>query len=238
MFNRAVDFQCSVACTASFNSDGFLVVTFSGTALTDTSTGNFAFLNSHTVVLTQDDRSFSRFDYWATVTPGTTSSPLGVAIDTFAEVTGDLTTSPSVLRGDATYQGLATGFYTMNAGSARGEFTADVELTADFDDNEIGSIVDNFDSITDMNHSLHSWELTLEDAEFNNRNFDATPSTFVGSTIATGGRVGQWQGIFGGKANPGDGRIDNDYPEGVAGEFVGHFSNGYAAGAFGAEYHD
>ena len=241
LFNRPVNFQCSQICTVSFNSDGFLVVSFDQADLTAGTRGTFRFaatelgtINGHMVTLKQDDRSYSEFGYWAKVD----SSPLRtftVDIDTFAEVTGALTTIPSALRGTATYEGLAAGFYTMNEGSARGQFTADVELTADFNDNDISGMVDDFDSVTNMNHNLNSWKLTLEDAEFDDTNFGNTPSAFSGTTMATGRSSGHWQGIFGGQANPGDSDNSNDYPEGVAGEFVGHFSNGHAAGAFGAE---
>ena len=244
LFNRDVQFQCSVTCEVAFNSEGFLVVEFTSGNLSPSVPGEFHFdansstgnLNSHPVVLMKKDRSFSEFGYWATVT---TSPSFRVNIDTFAEVMGDSpTSSPSALRGNATYEGLAAGFYTINQGSVRGQFTADVELTADFTNDEIGGMVDNFDSVTNINHDLNNWELTLEDAELDNTNFGSSPRAFMGTTMATGGSVGHWEGVFGGRANAGDSDNSNDYPEGVAGEFVGHFVNGHAAGAFGAEMED
>ena len=56
------------------------------------------------------------------------------------------------------------------------------------------------------------------------------------------GMMGDWEARFFGEVTAGDADADpavaDVYPSGIAGRFNGHFVNGHALGAFGAEMDD
>ena len=143
-----------------------------------------------------------------------------------------------------------------------GEFTADTTLTAIFggtsdtdnrDKFTISGMVHNFALMNSDDTTIdNDWSLNLQSAPFATRTYnsetgevDAAPTTHVntfrGSTSGMEkGTAGSWTGTFYGPSPD----IDPDaggnqygarnYPGGVAGEFIGHFENGHAVGAFGA----
>ena len=181
----------------------------------------------------------TEFAYW------NSESSSQVTLSTFARGMDfdPVTTMPVALTGEATYNGLAAGYYTMGADS-NGEFTAEAMLTADFGTNMIDGSISNFMPM-EGDDNLSSWNLALGSASFiNNQNTDDTMDdrfmNFMGNTNG-GGAMGTWNGQFLGMANPGINLEDaadmtDDYPEAVVGNFTGHFANnGHAVGAFGTE---
>ena len=144
-----------------------------------------------------------------------------------------------------------------------GEFTANTALTARFggmpanipyrDQFTISGTVSDFVLTNSDDTTLdNDWSLNLQSASFATRVYDsgtgvvsAAPTahvnTFSGSTSGMEkGTAGRWEGTFYGPTpdtNPDDTGIQygaTNYPGGVAGEFIGHFENGHAIGAFGA----
>ena len=182
--------------------------------------------------------AYAEFGYWSEVTP---NSPF-VSIDTFARIMDNdlgLATQPGELKGDADYEGLAAGYYIIDMDDKlnNGEFTARVKLEADFDSSEISGDIDRFRSVTDTDHNsnLRNWSLTLNDAGFgrDNRNLD---DVFDGTTDGGGPVDGEWQGQFAGNIGLHTTTLEDDHPQVVVGEFIGHFSDtDSAVGAFGAE---
>ena len=169
----------------------------------------------------------------------------------------DIITGAS-LEGSATYNGRAAGVFVTkdDMGPANsGEFTANATLTANFagddidmaDRYQIDGMVTDFVLMDGDTMVVNTWMLTLNPAQFSTRAHDEgtgmvteshdrnpTANMFSGTTDGDAGpdNAGEWNGMFFG-ANAVDG--DNVMPSGVAGEFLGHFSNGHALGAFGAD---
>ncbi len=140
--------------------------------------------------------------------------------------------------------------------TSSGQFTAEANLTANFsnsyDDPNLGSAfqdaihgkVSNFVN-SSTGQSIEGWELTLNPAKFDgsNANFSVTDrGGFTFGSMTSGGKdtpAGGWRGSFFGPATGPDGDDADENPDpiqpgSVAGEFLGHFENGHAVGAFGA----
>ncbi len=143
-----------------------------------------------------------------------------------------------------------------------GEFTANTTLTAIFGGNTdtnnrdkftISGMVNNFVLTNSDDTTIdNDWSLNLKSAPFADRVYDqgtgavnAAPTahrnTFSGATSGMEkGTDGRWAGMFYGPSpdtNLDDAGIQygaTNYPGGVAGEFIGHFEDGHAIGAFGA----
>ncbi len=143
-----------------------------------------------------------------------------------------------------------------------GEFTAATTLTAIFNGNTntnnrdkftiSGRVYDFVLTNSDDTTIDNKWELNLQSAPFAARIYDADTgvvdaaptthtNTFTGSTSGMeDGTPGRWEGGFYGPSPDTDTETEThdygktNYPGGVAGEFIGHFENGHAIGAFGA----
>ena len=183
----------------------------------------------------------TEFAYWASQN----QSSSVVTLSTFARGMAfePVTTTPVALTDEATYNGLAAGYYAMGTES-NGEFTADAMLTANFGTNMIDGTISNFMDMAGEDN-LSSWSLRLDSASFiNNQDTDDTMDdrfmAFSGNTSG-GGALGKWNGQFLGEANPGinleeAADMTDDYPEAVVGNFTGHFANnGHVVGAFGTD---
>ena len=240
-----------------FNDDGFLEVSVNAqVAASDTLSVEFRptsstnrrysvlLLGIHDMPLTLRDgettTATTEFAYWNSQSSST------VTLSTFARGMDfdPVTTMPVALTGEATYNGLAAGYYTMGTES-NGEFTADAMLTADFGTNMIDGTISNFMDMAGEDN-LSSWSLSLGSASFiDNQNTDDTMDdrfmNFMGNTDG-GGALGTWNGQFLGMANPGINLEDaadmtDNYPEAVVGNFTGRFpNNGHVVGAFGTDY--
>ena len=144
-----------------------------------------------------------------------------------------------------------------------GEFTADTTLTARFGGDAIslrdqftisGRVHDFVLTNSDNTTLANDWSLNLQRAPFATRSYSGTTgevdpntplsahaNTFTGATSGMEkGTDGRWTGMYYGLSpdtNPDTDAIDygaTNYPGGVAGEFIGHFEDGHAIGAFGA----
>ena len=243
-------------CALSLDKDGFIVVALyrdAGSAViaNDKATLKFVSEKNHDdlkdeeVKFMRPDTTYMTMGYWM--------SEDGDIIDTFAKARywyGDVSETPTgltsnigLVKGNATYKGQAVGAYVLNKGKMqgtdidlyRGEFQAEVELTADFgrsisnnnDPFKVEGTIDEFKSFTRDSDDLSSWELTLNESTVN------TPGgAFRGTT--TGG--GEWQGQFYGNTGIEMPGADNDFPEAAVGEFSGDFGNhNEVVGVFGTE---
>ena len=222
------------------NADGYLII--SGGNLLFTPDADVSDLDKATtfqkttidkveLVIKQEmpDNSYVTFGYWGNKDK--------TVIDTFAdgdadydELLEDTTTKMSDIKGDATYKGVAAGIYVVKGTDddksySNGDFTAAAELTAYFGKSwSIDGTIKGFEADNGKDN-LSSWELELEEASISSKNLDG-----FGDDTSGGGDKGEWQAAFYGI----DAKDDNK-PVAVVGEFTGHFSNGHAVGAFGAE---
>ena len=168
---------------------------------------------------------------------------------------------PNGLHGTATYSGGAAGIYVD--GTASGLFTAEANLTANFDVNANGSAdttandytiagrIDNFrgtdgvflgsDTAANPNDPVaggeNDWVVMLGRVDLT-----AIPNGTIGATATTGSADGvPWNGMWNGQLfGPGDTAMNATAPSGVAGQFraaTGGTPAGTTAvvGAFGAD---
>lgn len=213
------EFSCSdTTCTAATGTDGRLRSLTGAWTFTPAAEGA-----PHTIRgSAQFDTDYLSFGYWLKTTT-TAGGDTTYGVGTFA--TGSMPFADaeiSALTGTAKYTGPAVGmFATM---TRAGTFTAETELTANFDNDTISGMVENFMLTNRNGRSVkNDWTLMLNSAS-------STANTFSGTTTGTGGTAGSWKGGFYG---PSGGK-----PSGVAGEFTGHFEDGHVIGAFGAERQD
>ena len=175
--------------------------------------------------------------------------------------TGDLGLSDVV--GRASYEGGSVGVYVKNVlddqanvvSATSGHFSADVELTANFGG---GNVPDNNQfaiegMVTDfvLQHGEENdWAVKLGLADFSGRTGigpgkEGPGSDFAGTFngVATGDSTaapGSWNGVFHGSSANFDHDMDNTtgdinrQPVAVVGEFNANFTDGTAAGGFGA----
>ena len=169
-----------------------------------------------------------------------------------------------LVKGSATYEGGSVGVYVKNVlddqanivTATSGHFSAGVELTATFggDDEAANEKFNIGGKITDfvLQHGeANDWEVGLGLADFSGRDEDDAPgktmpaSAFkdmfsgvaIGDSTAT---AGTWNGVFYGSSAPFDHDDDEDTlminpaPVAVTGEFNANFTDGTAAGGFGA----
>jgi hypothetical protein len=189
----------------------------------------------HKVYGVTPDADYMYFGYWVQSTPGTNGEPDSYTLQTFVGGNDDDYAIPSNLAGTAEYKGNAAGLYAWKQlrtdGSAQrivaGQFTAGVSLMAYFsgddvaanDENSVKGTISGFEA---AEADLSGWEVELEKKAF----ADASGNT------KGGGSDGSWTtSMFG----PADDNGTDLQPSGIGGEFDAHFSNGHAAGAFGAE---
>ena len=202
------------------------------------------------------DADFLSFGYWVQATEKDGETTYGVsAFYGGSQVfnRADITT----LMGTATYEGEATGLYVKKTfsstandfvPSASGQFTADAGLTAYFGGNDVAEsnqyrikgTVTNFMDGDEMIDP--KWTVTL--GRSTNTYGAGSSDPFMGPTTTqkNGGSPGTWEGQFYGDhvatTPPTD--ADKQYPNGVAGKFNAHFSQGggqdpgHVIGGFGA----
>ncbi len=181
------------------------------------------------------DPNYAEFGWWLDEDIADGDDKVGTWYS-IQEVTDNVTPAS----GSATYSGNAVGqaaFYDVTTESENigGAFTADVSLTADFDDNELSGTVDNFD----IGGVKPEWEVELMKAgiESNGR---LSTSAAVQTKWTVDGTAGDPYGgnnnAAGWRASFYDMPTDERTPRGVGGGFVArHGSEGRMVGAFGAE---
>jgi hypothetical protein len=148
-------------------------------------------------------------------------------------------TPNQAIEGEVKYEGPAAGKYvtkTTTAGvvtdAAVGHFTATASLTADFgeDNQDVQSIngkVDGFVLDDGTGADASNWRVTLNEDGSPTQAFNGTTNVTFGGL--TNENAGNWQGQF-----YGQGAMDEDAPDAVAGTFDAHDPSASITGAFGA----
>ena len=153
------------------------------------------------------------------------------------------------VEGSASYSGGAAGVYVHKVNplgssdpesATSGHFSADVNLTVYFDGDDVAvskqnTVTGSISNFVLSGEEENSWTVNLKGTRAENAN------VISGDEGATGGGIpGDWNGTFYGSSatvdhdmNPNTPDI-NPMPGAVVGEFNANFSNGSAAGGFGA----
>ena len=199
--------------------------------------------DSHVVKGVTFDTDYLIFGYWVQTGTGRKDAPT-YAVDAFYGGS-ELVSTIGRAQGSATYEGEATGMYAkktlaveggseVGTPSEVGQFTANADLTANFDaGGTVGELekykltgtIDNFQN-TAGEKINSAWSLSL-DGRVERQDLSEGTTTGTGSNVK-----GQWEGRFYGAPNaavPAEA-----YPQSVAGKFTGHFQDGHVIGAFGA----
>ena len=229
MFNSIPGtFTCDGTCSVSSDSDGNLI----------TLTGDWTFMpdeGEHMIAGVVLDTDYLDFGFWVKTTTAKDGTTISYEVGTFAGGTPESGAVTDVV-GTAKYAGPSTGVYMMksfdpNSGvpipGAAGQFTAHANLTANFGGEEIepgdrftvsGTVSDFMNSAGEMIDE--KWEVELMKSESGSQE----PGDFTGATTGEGSYSGTFHGdVSGGK-----------HPGAVTATYDAHFSNGHAAGAFGA----
>ncbi len=258
-------FSCAAECIVTRTSEGKITVSSALTFTPTIPSGKTVddLKARHAMV----DADYLHFGYWMESTKqkdGTYEHEIqtfagGVTSGTANAASTDGFAVSDGIEGSATYSGAAAGRYVrksdFDAGGDAGvvedgTFVADVDLTAQFDEEDAGSTVADADqwsikgeisNFMDGDEDL-GWTLMLNKANMGTRDPDSnavgSPSaTLVGGTTTgnAGALPGTWSGtMYGNDGSDTGGDATDDHPTGVAGEFNGHFTNGHVAGAFGA----
>ena len=240
-------YRCNgaVACSVTYDADGKITVVSNG----------WVFTPGKDETSPVPDSDYLHYGFWVDSSMDEDGNPV-YKVQTFSDGNmafgaGDLTTLSGYATkeegaGSATYTGTAAGVYAQkiafDSGTGAlvsghvGSFTANVTLTAEFgEQNSVAQTMHNTISgtISDFMDGKFElgWEATLKSKAFAD----------VGDTSGGDGTAdGSWSSAFFGPSAAVDHDADADtdmqvpMPTGVAGEFVAHFGNGHAAGAYGA----
>ena len=200
-----------------------------------------------------DDVDYLRYGAWLQRTADKDGATTYNEVETFAGSEVD-TSDVGDVEGSAKYEGGAAGVYVKNVFTSEGEidtatsghFTADAELNATFgqveDADNVGTIADNLlNTLTGTINNFklsggeeNEWSVSLQGAGATG-NIVTNEGTASGMAQG-GGDAGKWNSTFHGLTSSMtvDGATTNFAPDSVVGEFDANFSNGSAAGAFGA----
>ncbi|MCY4320056.1 MAG: hypothetical protein OXE76_12920 [Alphaproteobacteria bacterium] len=145
--------------------------------------------------------------------------------------------SRNALTGKATYNGSAAGLYAVKAHmddgtsveATRGEFTADVSLTADFKTTAAGDVSGTIEDFVRDDGVENTWSLKLEKTTIVTASDATTTGISTGSIVSDGENTGQWEYNLYGTGK------DNADPTGIAGRFNSKIGKDTAvAGGFAA----
>ena len=234
----------SSECTVTVDGDG---------AVTDMSDSGWVFTPDEGATSDVADADYLHYGFWlrrttdedGVLTYNEVETFAGASVDDNEEGSGDV----SAVKGSAIYNGGAVGVYVINneydvdtgdvVDATSGHFIADASLTANFgggsipadDQNTITGTIDNFR----LQHGeANTWEVALEG------DITEVDGEVVDGTTDGGGAEGSFSATFHGSVAPVDHDMDPDTtleaptPSSVVGEFDANFSNGSAAGGFGA----
>jgi hypothetical protein len=249
-------------CTAATDGDACTIKKISATTFEVSANLQFK-ANANQSVPVQDSE-FMTFGYWVTAPDEGTGAAHHYMVGTFAApVVPVHITDP--MSGSASYEGSAAGVYAEKAHSGNtarsGSFTADAQLTADFDDatSDNAHISGTIDNFMENGESLGKWSIHLggnktvgangalstitEGIGATNTVTALTTASHIGDTpteTRTSGTfdglsgAGYWQGQFSGR---GTGAQADDAPMSVTGTFDATVGANVlnVAGAFGAQ---
>ena len=256
------EYECTGGCVLARDPDGDLTISGASTLMFKPSETKTDTDDNHMVEGVTPDPDYLVFGYWMQKSE-TAQGGMKYGVGVFAEGIRDYNLDGRAnLDGTATYKGPATGMYAQKKLSvedgnvvgtphAAGQFSANASLTAHFGSTDsdavavngsdkispaeeftISGTIDNFmnasgDMISD------NWSLSLDAAKLADISNDARG--FRSDTTGTGSK-GKWAGQFYHGPATGDDApaAEENYPQSVAGEFTGHFTDGHVIGAFGA----
>ena len=218
--------DCTITTTAGATADDDNIVR---------STGTLWFTPAAGATVSVPDDDYLTYGFWLDTTTKDGEVASYDAVQTFARSSLPLSTDLASVTGTAKYEGDAAGVYFHETSkedgttdtATSGRFTADVALTARFDDadplrkeNTIEGAISNFDLEGGQDNSWNvKVSATIDDA--------GTLSETIASGMAkdNGSLSGQFHG---------DGDAEGDAPAVLIGEFNANFVNGAVAGAYGA----
>ena len=204
----------------------------------------------------EPDYDYLNYGFWLKKTADADGAVTYNEVETFAGSTATASNDVTAVTGSATYNGGATGVYVhkeLNSDGSRayttaGQFSAAATLTATFgqvnNDSEptLGTIADNL--LNTLTGTINNF--ALEHGEENDWSValtgDINPAKgeVTGGKAKGGGDEGTFNATFYGDVMGVDHDMDPDTddifpkPGSVVGEFDANFSDGSAAGAFGA----
>ena len=250
----------ATSCTVERDADGVLSLdedwTFTPKVLAEGA-------DPHMVAVEDDD--YLHFGFWKNTSEDKDGDPVLMANGVFggAMMTTVTNLQNADLEGSAKYTGAATGKYVRKEFDVDGEpehlyggqFTADAALTASFGGDDVAankqySIEGMITNFMDGDEAIDdTWSVTLMKAGFGSTGANADDdfdnmgtNPAMGDTEGDKGMMGSWEARFFGPITLDDTTTtemdETEYPSGVAGRFNGHFVNGHALGAFGAEMDD
>ena len=216
-------------CTAAVASKGF---TLSGA---DGGTWTFKPTDPEDKTMSIADVAYSSYGWWIR-----TDADGKVIVSAFHDFKGTVPDGEAVtgidLKGTAMYMGGAAGKYALSSSTGgtndSGHFTADVMLSADFDENKISGMVDNF---MGADGEMRNWSVELMKTDINpadgaltglnGAGMPETKWTLDGTAAAASG---EWSGALREMGK-------DDVPQVATGTFYSHYgSDGKIVGAFGA----
>jgi len=209
----------TTGCTASVAAEGF---TLGG--------GTWTFKPTQPTTPVSDtlDTIYASYGYWLN-----TNDDGDYVASTFIADMGDVPDADiTTLEGTATYVGGAAGYYSIHSKTGgtndSGVFTADIELNADFNNDKITGLIDNF---IGSNGKSRNWKVTLKESGLvTNGGFGQTEIIMtvwsIGDTSAD--PSGNWKGSL---RNNGE----DDVPQVATGTFYTEYGReGRMIGAFGS----
>ena len=209
-------------------------VTFNAKREVTGNSDNWVFVPDKGATSDQPDYDYLDYGFWLKRTTKDGALTYN-EVETFTRSSVDAVTDISAVVETATYDGDALGVYVHSVidsdgsetSATSGHFTADASLTAYFGGGDVAANKQNTITGTINNFELsggeaNSWSVTLESSAA------STDGTHSGTAKGGGTSDGSFSTIFYGTAD-----ADNK-PHSVLGEFNSNFTNGSAAGAFGA----
>ena len=195
------------------------------------------------VMVKEDDADYLNYGFWLKRTTDEDGVLTYNEVETFAGSLIPATTSVEAVEGTAEYDGGATGVYVKNvynpdrtiASATSGFFTANVYLKAFFGGPDVttrqeNSVTGTIDQFVLQHGEENMWSVDLEG------DIAPSPATASGTTDG-GGDEGSFNAIFHGPTPETEATDDQQAtvaPGAVVGEFNANFSDGTAAGGFGA----
>ena len=239
-------YQCSTpgtpsGCTSTRNTNGSVTLT-----------GNWTFTPTPGAMVMVPDSTYTHFGWWLRENKNPLEDTGSLAVQTFSGSSGAAFGAVVGLIGEASFEGKAAGKYALNDAltdtAEGGHFTADAELSVDFDDGTEPGTIEG--EITNFSVGDGSWSVALrstpmdDDAPHFNTGEDTetaiTPAMAGTGTAWTIGErteaaAGDWSGTFYMATNAASRRNDGT-PSDAAGEFSAQFGDvGRMVGAFGAD---
>ena len=238
-------FECvSTDCSIQTDGDGKLM----------TVDGTWHFTPDEDVTVDVDDADYLRYGFWLKRTTDDMGATTYNEVETFAISSIAASGDVSSVGGSASYEGDAVGVYVHSvtnsdgteASATSGHFTADASLTAHFSGTSVAADLHNSVTGTIDNFALaggeeNGWSVALKGGITDTGTVaTGTDTPATNGTANGGGAEGSFSATFHGSVEPFDHDMDTDtdmiprQPSSVVGEFNANFSNGTAAGGFGA----